>query len=71
MAACYSGERSQFFCNSLFLWPLLAAALETTIGLISSNLGATSIETWMSAGHENPFRNLKEVLDIMAASEKL
>lgn len=44
--------------------------LKVPIGLISSNLGATSIETWMSAGALKPFPQFQDVLKKMEASGK-
>ncbi len=44
--------------------------LKVPIGLISSNLGATSIETWMRAGALKPFPQFRDVLQKMEASGK-
>lgn len=44
--------------------------LKVPIGLISSNLGATSIETWMSAGALKPFPQFKELVAKMEGPGK-
>jgi sialate O-acetylesterase len=48
----------------------LHAQLKVPVGLISSNLGATSIETWMSAGALKPFPQFQEIIRQNEASGK-
>lgn len=59
-----------FSAVAYFFGQYLQENLNVPIGLISSNLGATSIETWMSAGALKQFPQFKEVVADMEASGK-
>jgi sialate O-acetylesterase len=60
----------RFSAVAFFFGRHLHENLNVPIGLISSNLGATSIETWMSAGALKQFPQFKEVLATNLASGK-
>jgi len=59
-----------FSAVAYFFGQYLQEHLGVPIGLISSNLGATSIETWMSAGALKQFPQFKEVVAEMEATGK-
>jgi sialate O-acetylesterase len=59
-----------FSAVGYFFGQYLQENLNVPIGLISSNLGATSIETWMSNGALKQFPQFKEVVADMEASGK-
>jgi sialate O-acetylesterase len=59
-----------FSAVGYFFGNYLQKHLNVPIGLISSNLGATSIETWMSNGALKQFPQFKETVGEMEASGK-
>lgn len=67
-ASVESVER--FSAVAYFFGQYLKENLNVPIGLISSNLGATSIETWMSAGALKPFPQFRDVIATNMASGK-
>jgi sialate O-acetylesterase len=60
----------RFSATGYYFGRYLQAHLKVPIGLISSNLGATSIETWMSAGALKPFPQFGEVVGKIESSGK-
>ncbi len=56
------GTVGGFSATAYLFGRYLHAQLKVPIGLISSCLGATSIETWMSAGALKPFPQFREVV---------
>ncbi len=60
----------RFSAVAYFFGRHLKENLNVPIGLISSNLGATSIETWMSAGALKQFPQFREVIATSLASGK-
>ncbi len=61
---------SNFSATAYLFGRYLRQHLKVPIGLISSNLGATSIETWMSAGALKPFPQFQEVIGKIEKSGK-
>ncbi|MEQ9423494.1 MAG: sialate O-acetylesterase [Cyclobacteriaceae bacterium] len=52
-----------FSATAFFFGKYLYDSLKVPIGLVSINLGATSIETWMSTRSLKPFPQFKELVD--------
>lgn len=61
---------SGFSATAYLFGRYLHQQLKVPIGLISSNLGATSIETWMSAGALKPFSQFAPLVDQMVGPGK-
>ncbi|ACU02982.1 sialate O-acetylesterase [Pedobacter heparinus] len=59
-----------FSATAYFFGLALADSLHVPIGLLSINLGATSIETWMSAAALSPFPQFKPYADAYLAPAK-
>lgn len=60
----------EFSATAYFFGRHLYQHLHVPIGLISANLGATSIETWMSAGALKPFPQFNDLVGQIESSGK-